>query len=241
VCSGVGVLQEEAVDGMSMSFEEAHGLWVGMHLCKRSGERQGRLERGHGHGEKLFLRNVWWPVYGHLEHLHPEYEVLDWRGRSYFADFAWLPGHVNIIFEIKGYGPHVRDMDRKRYCEELNRETFLQGMGFRVVSFSYDDVADRPAVCISLLRLLLSRYQAFDGKISPTSLVGKEVVMFARRLGGSVRPSDLEAHLGVNHRTAMRYLRELCERGQLRPVRSGTGAKTMRYEVVRKGLLEDKC
>ncbi|WP_336245707.1 hypothetical protein [Paenibacillus apiarius] len=124
-----------------MEYEAAHAEWIHSHLERRSGERKGRLERGHQHGEVLFLRNVWWPLLGNFDYLHPEYEVMDWRGRSYFADFAWLPGHVKVIWEIKGYGSHVRDMDRKKYCEELNRDTFLQGLGFRVVSFAYDDVA----------------------------------------------------------------------------------------------------
>ena len=69
------------------------------HLSARSGERQGRLKRGHGHAEQLFLHNVWWPLRGDFGDLHPEYEVLDWRGRSYFADFAYLPIDIsdNVI------------------------------------------------------------------------------------------------------------------------------------------------
>lgn len=109
-----------------MSFENAHKQFIAGHLASRAtGERRGRLERGHQHAEILFLRNVWWPLRGDFSMLHPEYEVLDWRGRSYFADFAWLPGTIKLLFEIKGYASHVRDMDRQKYCNELNRETFF--------------------------------------------------------------------------------------------------------------------
>ncbi len=76
-----------------MRFEEAHAAFIRCHLDLRAGERKGRLERGHGHGEKLFCQNIWWELKGNFEGLHPEYEVTDWRGKSYFADFAYkIPG-----------------------------------------------------------------------------------------------------------------------------------------------------
>lgn len=95
-----------------VSFEQAYKEWIEGHLKRRSGERKGRLERGHQHGEKLFTKQIWWPIQGHFEHLHPEYEVLDWRGRPFYLDFAWLPGHVKLAIEVKGFGPHVLEMDR---------------------------------------------------------------------------------------------------------------------------------
>ncbi|WP_256710795.1 hypothetical protein [Paenibacillus sp. FSL A5-0031] len=85
-----------------VTYEEAHRTFIQYHLDERAGERRGRLERGHGHAESKFLRNVWWPLCGDFRNLHPEYEVMDWRGRSYFADFAWLSGTVKLIIEIKG-------------------------------------------------------------------------------------------------------------------------------------------
>lgn len=42
---------------------------------------------------------------GHFDDLHPEYEVLDWRGWPYFVDFAWKPGQVKFAFEVKRLRP----------------------------------------------------------------------------------------------------------------------------------------
>ncbi len=112
-----------------MNFEHMHALWMQSHLNQRTGERRGRLERGHREAERLFCHQVWWELRGNFDELHPEFEVLDWRGRSYFCDFAWLTKFMKLIIEIKGYGPHVRDMDRQKYCNELNRETFLAANG----------------------------------------------------------------------------------------------------------------
>lgn len=154
-----------------MTFERAHEAFIAEHLSKRSGERKGRLERGHREAEKLFCKNVWWRLRGSFDGLHPEYEVRDWRGMSYFCDFIWIGPGFLLIIEIKGFGPHVRDMDRQRYCNELNRETFLTGMGYQVVSFSYDDVAERPELCITLLRLLMSRYQTQTAPLGANKLI----------------------------------------------------------------------
>jgi hypothetical protein len=139
------------LEGMKkMNVVEEHETFIRAHLDNRSGERRGRLERGHGHGEALFAKQIWWVLRGDFEHLHPEYEVLDWRGRSYFADFAWLPGFVKLLIEIKGYTSHVRDLDRQKFCNELNRETFLHAMGYQVISFAYDDVEQKAGAVYSL-------------------------------------------------------------------------------------------
>ncbi|MFF2911685.1 DUF559 domain-containing protein [Paenibacillus sp. NPDC057934] len=220
-----------------MGFEEAQALFMAKHLASRTGERLSRLERGHRHAESLFLRNVWWPVRGDLNDLHPEYEVADWRGRSYFADFVWLPGNLKLLIEIKGFVPHVRDMDRQKYCNELNRETFLCAMGYQVISFAYDDVEQRPDLCITLLRMVLSRYQSSPAPVSRIMLVEKEIFRLALGMPRGLRPKDIEIHLKVDHKTAVRHLRTLCNKGYLLPVRGADQQRVMRYELAR-GMID---
>ncbi|WP_018757639.1 DUF559 domain-containing protein [Paenibacillus terrigena] len=212
-----------------MEYEKAHEVWINSHMKRRSGERKGRLERGHQHGEELFVRYVWWPVVGSFAQLHPEYEVADWRGRSYFADFAWITGDLRLIIEIKGYGPHVRDMDRKRYCHELNRDTFLQAMGYRIISFAYDDVADRPELCITLLRMVMSRYHSIGESDGLASRDEREAMRLAYQMAQPLRPKDIETHLCLGHRTAVRLLQELCTKGYLTPIHSGNGVRVTKY------------
>jgi hypothetical protein len=220
-----------------MTFEEAHAAFIKKHMESRTGERRSRLERGHRHAELLFLRNVWWPLLGSVDDLHPEYEVLDWRGRSYFADFAWLPGYVKLLFEIKGYATHVRDMDRQKYCNELNRETFLNAMGYQVISFAYDDVEQRPELCITLLRMVLSRYQSGRAPVSRALLAEKEIIRLAIQLARPIRPKDVELHFAVNPKTAALMLKDLYTNGWLLPVYGGNGKRIVRYELAR-GILD---
>ncbi|MEF2244794.1 DUF559 domain-containing protein [Paenibacillus sp. IITD108] len=217
-------------------FEEANDAFIQFHLNQRSGERKGRLERGYGHAEILFAKNVWWPLKGNFNYLHPEYEVLDWRGRSYFADYLYMPKSCKMIIEIKGFGEHVTNMDRKKYCSELNRETFLTGMGFHVISFSYDDVAQRPELCIHLLRIVLSRFESENNKVERIFFADNEVIRLAISLARPIRPIDVTRHFSINPRTSVVHLQRLCKKGWLKPLLRGTGQRTLYYELTRQGL-----
>ncbi|CAH1216711.1 hypothetical protein PAECIP111891_04451 [Paenibacillus allorhizoplanae] len=220
-----------------MNVVEEHNVFIRKHLDNRSGERRGRLERGHGHGEALFAKQIWWTLRGDFEHLHPEYEVLDWRGRSYFADFAWLPGFVKLLIEIKGYTSHVRDLDRQKFCNELNRETFLYAMGYQVISFAYDDVEQRPELCIALLRMVMARYQASATPVLRAHMAEKEVLRLAVQRAEPIRPKDVEQHFDIDHRTAVMMLKKLCSKGMLTPAYSGKGQRIVKYALAGSGFL----
>ncbi len=83
-----------------MDFETAHQAFIDHHAALRSGERKGRLLRGHLYAEKLFLQNVWHPLFGHLDYLHPEYEIYDWNRKSQFIDFAYVTPLVVLVLNV---------------------------------------------------------------------------------------------------------------------------------------------
>ncbi|MDQ6420609.1 hypothetical protein RB620_14355 [Paenibacillus sp. LHD-117] len=150
---------------------------------------------------------------------------------SYFCDFAYSTPVETFIFEIKGFGPHVKDMDRQKYCNELNRETFLSAMGYRVISFAYDDVSQRPELCITLLRMILGRYVKESSPITMKKVTDREIVRLACILARPLRPIDVEKHLDINHRTAVKILHSLSERGLFTPISGGEGKYVVRYEM----------
>lgn len=215
-----------------MLFEQAYEVFLQTHIRHRKGERRGRLERGHMHAEKLFLQKVWWPLHGNFDDLHPEYEIKDWRERSYFADFAHFSPSQKIIIEIKGFGPHVVDMDRQKYCAELNRELFLQAIGFRVLSFSYDDIVTRADQCIFLLRMVLNRYTTLEKSNHTLTMMDRETILLALARSSPLRPIDIVRQFNINHRTAVKVLRSLVERGYFHQIESGTGQRTRFYQFV---------
>lgn len=214
-----------------MGFVQAHRAFIERHLKERTGERKGRLERGHREAEQLFCSQIWWPLVGHFDGLHPEYEVLDWRGKPYYCDFVWISQAVKLVIEIKGFGPHVRDMDRDKYCYELNRETFLCAMGFQVISLAYDDVAHRPDLCITLLRMVLSRFQSMDKSGNMARTRDKEIIRLACTLGRPLRPRDVEHYFSINHRTAVKLLQACCHKGWMTAMYGADGKRVVRYEL----------
>lgn len=215
-----------------MNYAEGHQLFIQDHLARRKGERRDRLERGHRHAEQLFLQQVWWPLMGSFQDLHPEYEVLDWHGRSYFADFCWMPGQVKLLIEIKGFQTHVRDMDRRKFSYELNRETFLLAMGFHVVSFSYDDVEQQPQVCQNLLRMVVGRLQTVSSPATHLKVMEREILRYAIQLARPLRPRDVTLHFQVDQRTAVRTLQSLEADGWLIARRGAGGKRVMAYALV---------
>lgn len=217
-----------------MGFAEEHQRWLEYHKKRRTGERLDRLERGHRHGEQMFVERVWWPIFGNMDHLHPEYEVADWRGRPYFVDLVWKPGQVKFAIEIKGYGPHVQNTDRTRYRQELNRETYLQIAGYRVIAIPYDDLESAPEQTLSLLKALLTpcllktRSEGSD----QFTRIERDMLRMASRMNGLIKPVDVVKGLGVNRRTARKYINILCEKGKFKPVLAQDGSRVCRYELI---------
>lgn len=115
----------------------------------------------------------------------------------------------------------------------LNRETFLYGMGYRVISFAYDDVYQRPELCITLLRLALSRYQIVDAPRGRVLLTEKEIMRLVIRQAGTVRPKDVSDYFTLDPKTVRVMLMKLCEKGWLIPVKRGAGVKNVGYKLAR--------
>ncbi|MBD2870650.1 PDDEXK family nuclease [Paenibacillus arenilitoris] len=218
-----------------MDFEIAHEEFIRRHADRRSGERKGRLLRGHQYAEKLLLRNVWWPLFGSFDHLHPEYEIFDWNRKSQFLDFAFLPAYGKFGIECDGYQSHVKDMDRERFSYSLNRENFLTGMGWRMVHFSFDDVQNRPEICRSMLQLIVGPHLMKNAGAADASAGEKEVLRLAWSLGRRVRPIDVTARLGMDFRTARKRLQAMVGKGWLQPVPSGRGVL---YYELKEGTLD---
>lgn len=201
-----------------MDFETAHQEFLQRHLALRSGERRGRLQRGHHFAEKLLLQQVWWPLFGSFDHLHPEYEVYDWNRKSQFLDLAYLPPFGRFGLECDGYQSHVKDMDRGKFSYSLNRDTYLTATGWTMIHFSFDDVQQRPEVCRMLLQMVIGPYLVQSRKAATLSPAEKEVLRLAWRMGRPIRPKDIIDHAEVNFRTARNWLQSLVEKGAVRPI-----------------------
>jgi hypothetical protein len=198
-----------------MGFEQEYVKFVDKHKKESSGERNRRLrEVGVGHAEKLFLE-TWWVGFGHFNHLHPEYEVSDERGRSRFIDFAFIFSWFKVAFEILGFGPHLKQVSRWSYADEQQRIRSLSAAGWTLMYFSYDEIKDNPEQCLKEIQSLLG---GLLGKVigdEVLSAVDKEIVRFALLNNGIIQTKKLYQVMKIHRNTVYKYLRSLVERGWL--------------------------
>ncbi|HEX7057018.1 MAG TPA: hypothetical protein VF260_07465 [Bacilli bacterium] len=218
-----------------MSLQAEHDKWMQDHLRRRSGERLDALKRGHGYGNQLFIKQIWWPLVGHFHGLHPEYEVRDWRGRSYFVDFMWIIGTVRNAFEIMDFGSH--GTDRTKYRMDLNRGLFLQSQGCTVFYISLDELKENPSFILFALKNSLSSYLSVEG--GTANMVGRQFSKIERNLMQAairhnriLRPAEAAREFELHIQTVIKYCRMLVEKGKFRPVAKGASQRITSYEYV---------
>jgi hypothetical protein len=126
-------------------------------------------------------------------------------------------------------------MDRTRYRQELNRETYLQIAGYRVVAVAYDDLESTPELTVSLFRALLGPCMlgnGVEGERQYTRLE-RDILRMGACWNGPIRPIDLINGLNVSPRTIRKSMKQLCEQGKFRPGPTGLGSKRVcRYEYI---------
>jgi len=218
-----------------VSFKAEHDKWIQRHLAKRSGERKDALKRGHGYGNQLFVETIWWNLAGHFNGLHPEYEVRDWRGRSYFVDFMWILGGLCFVFEIMDYGSHGKD--RTKYRLDVNRGLYLQSQGYHYFEISLDELKENPSFILAMLRSILAPYLAAtiseNGSVQHRfGKIERQIMRFAIRHHRMIRPAKAAIELELHKETVIKYCRMLVEKGRFRAVPSGTTGRIYQYEYI---------
>lgn len=219
-----------------MSFEIEHDKWMKRHLSRRQGERKDALKRGHGYGNRLFVEKIWWPLVGQFHNLHPEYEVLDWRGRSYFVDLMWVCGSVRFAFEIMDYGSHGKD--RTKYRMDMNRALFLQSLQCYVIEISLDEMQENPSFILVAIKNILGPYldasmqQTGGGEPHQFEKSEQQLIRYAARRNRIIRPAEAAHALDLHKQTVIKYCVSLVHKGRLRPIRTGALGKIFRYEYI---------
>lgn len=217
-----------------LSFSTEHEKWINNHLAIRQGERKDALNRGHGYGNRMFAEKIWWVLMGHFTGLHPEYEVKDWRGRSYFVDFMWILGGLRFIIEIMDYGSHGKD--RSKYRQDLNRGLFLQSQECVVIYVSLDEMKENPSFVLAMIRHILAPYLAVANNTGTVrqkfGKIERQLMRLAIRNNRILRPSEAARELEFHKQTVIKYCQKLVERGKFRAIPTGTTGKIYHYEYI---------
>jgi hypothetical protein len=201
----------------AMAFEEEYQAFIKAHLQVRTGERLRRLLEGHSHAEKMFLKQVWWPLFYHFRYLHPEYEVDDFKDGNRYLDFAYIRPAIRICFEIDGYGPHQKNISRWQFSNNLERQNQLVIDGWTVIRFSYDQVQEQPRQCQQIVQQVIGRWLGDELDQTSLSFVEKEVLRLAIRKGEVISRMEVEQYLKLSDKTVKKVLSQLVEKKMLIP------------------------
>lgn len=201
-------------------FEQQYEEWLASNIAtERNPRRRELLVKGLGHGTVEFLRSVWYPAIGNLNHLFPEWEVRDFNNGYRYLDLAYMPGGAKGGIEIQGYGPHARDLDVRRFKDLCRRHCLLALDGWTFLPIAYLSITDEPEQCRQLTLSFVGKFIASDVP-STLSCLEAETVRLARRLLRPFTPTELAEHLKVSDRHTRRILHTLIEL-QLLDIASG--------------------
>jgi very-short-patch-repair endonuclease len=205
---------------MSEDLSMAYEKWMGRLRSTSKGERKRRLATTSNHAERLFLKQVWWPAFGHFNLLHAEYEVKDFKEGWRYLDFAYITEGYKICIEIDGFGTHWRDANRSQFSDHLMRQNHLVIDGWHVLRFSYDDIMEKPRVCQQIIQQLLGKLSmaalGIEAKLSPLERL---IMGIATSLATPMTPKYATEQLGIHRDTVVRHIKSLVKKDLLIPTR----------------------
>lgn len=208
-----------------MGFEEEYQSFLNAHLQTRTGERLRRLREGHHHAEMLFLKHVWFPLFHHFKYLHPEYEVDDFKDGNRYLDFAYIRPGIRICFEVDGYGPHLKNISRWLFSDNLERQNQLVIDGWTVIRFSYDQVKEKPRRCQQIVQQVIGQWLGDELDQTALSFVEKEILRLVIRKGETISPKEVEDYLKLSDKPVKKVLSQLVDKKMLIPA---SGVKRIR-------------
>ncbi|OCT15488.1 hypothetical protein A8709_15545 [Paenibacillus pectinilyticus] len=204
-----------------MRFDDCYEKFVQEQQQKREGESRRRLTEGHGHAEKLFLEQVWWPAVGHFDFLHAEYPISDFKDGVRFLDFAYIRGTHRVCIEIDGYKSHHSDLNRWQFADQLTRQNHLILDGWKVLRFAYDEIKEKPRRSQQLVLQMMGSWfgEQYTGPV--LSLEEMEIIRIAGRTHAPLLPYSISEQLHICRNHAGKLLRRLVQLELLQPA-SGT-------------------
>lgn len=194
---------------MMSLFDSIYDDWLQKQVYEEKNPRRRELLlNGLGHGTVEFLRSIWFPAVGSLEHLYPEYEVRDMNSRIRYIDLAYLPGKAKGCIEIHGFKSHARDIEVSRFKDLCMKQALLTLDDWYFLPIAYLSIRDDPESCKQLVLALVGKFLSTDAE---TELIWDEAetVRFARRLVRPFTPRELATHLRMSERHARRILHDL--------------------------------
>ncbi|MFC4598732.1 transcriptional regulator [Cohnella hongkongensis] len=194
---------------MSLLFEEVYERWLSKQIAEEKNlRRRELLKKGLSHGTVTFLRTIWFPVIGSLDHLYAEYEVRDLNNKYRYLDLAYMPGGVKGCVEIQDYRSHARDIETDRFKDLCMKQALLVLDNWFFLPIAYLSIRDDPGVCKQLVLSFVGKFLSMD-TTSGLTWAEAETLRFVRRLMRPFEPRELSAHLLLSENRTRMILRSL--------------------------------
>lgn len=191
-------------------FETRYETWMNEQRKTRKGESLRRLIEGHGHNEKLFAEEIWYPAVGSFEYLHAEYEVRSHWGGSFFLDYGYVRRPYLLEWEIDDFSSHAKNMTRKDFMYERLRQNQLVFDDWKVFRIPLDMIKERPEQCRQFVLQVIGKfYGNAEQARSDLSLKHREIMRLALRLQRPFAPIEVCVQLGICNRSARELLQQL--------------------------------
>ncbi|THF77329.1 DNA-binding response regulator [Cohnella fermenti] len=226
------------------AFESEYAEMMARAVKESRGERKRRLLEEHGIAEKI-LAYVWWQAVGSLKHLHPEYEIMDLRGTTRYADYAYLPSPVfGLLLEADGFGPHWREISRWKFDDNEERQNLLLIDEWKLLRFSFDGLKDKTVRCKQTILMALARWgRPIGGEKVELNVYERAILHYATTSDAEKLTPKLVSHeLKISLKTTISFMSSLSEKKLLTPIISLTGRKmayllpTRRLSTSKRGI-----
>ncbi|MCI3921299.1 hypothetical protein MO973_24335 [Paenibacillus sp. TRM 82003] len=203
-------------------------------MSRSQGHRLRMLEERHGYLEKALVEKVWWPAFGTLEGLHPEYEVLDYDGGRRYIDLAYKPETLRIGSEADGREKYASMLERGEHTKNGLRDLHLTADRWTVLHVTYDMIHFHAREVQQLLQQIVWGREARIAAGAPLSLLAREALRYGQMRGGIIEPYAFCEVAKVTRNTVYKIMKELRQGGWVVPsVREAK--RVYRYEVTQKG------
>jgi hypothetical protein len=196
-------------------FEEVYQKWMDQQIAgEKSPRRREFLQKGLNRGTVDYLRWIWYPAIGNLDHLYPEYEVRDFNNGYRYLDLAYLPGNAKGCVEIQDYRSHARDIEVSRFKDLCMKQSLLALDDWLFLPIAYLSIRDDPGVCKQLTLSFVGKFLS-SAVPSGSGWAEAETIRFSRRLLRPFTPSELSVHLQLSEQHTRKILRHLVSKQSL--------------------------
>ena len=193
------------LDAVELKMEQ----WLSHQIKQETNPRRREmLQKGLEFATSEFLRTIWLPTVGNLDHLYAEWEVRDLNNRYRYLDLAYRPLGAKGCIEIQGYRSHARDIEAWRFKDLCFKQALLCLDDWRFLPIAYLSIKEDPELC---RQLVLSYVGKFITTPARTDLdwVGSETIRYARMMLRPFTIKELSAHLLRSERHVRRTVEQL--------------------------------